>query len=324
MSSEPVVRRRDRRKLVAMGVGLVVIAAVAVLFVRTLARNWDEVREQQIRFDPLMIVATLLFTVAVPVSGLLWGRIVNTLTPGPRITRTEAISVHCASWLLKYIPGQVGSVVNKVMWGQRRGLSRTLVVVTFIYENLFLQVASIVPAVAILAVTNGFGVFTANVGTLLLPLLIFVPIALLMNQRVLYAVLSFGTTRLLKKPLPREFFLSSRKVLQFQIEFLLPRVLNGVGFVVTAAALAPTPADTWLPLAAAYVLAGGIGILAVFVPSGLGVREAVVTLFASAYMPLPQAVVLALVARLLSTVADGVVAVIYGGIRSTRPQEHGS
>jgi uncharacterized membrane protein YbhN (UPF0104 family) len=67
----------------------------------------------------------------------------------------------------------------------------------------------------------------------------------------------------------------------------------------------------WLPLAAAYVLGGAIGILAVFVPSGLGVREAVVFAFAVQMFTPAQAVLLSLLARLLSTVADAVVAVIY-------------
>ena len=65
------------------------------------------------------------------------------------------MSLQCASWLLKYIPGQVGAVVNKVLWAGKKGVSRSLVIVTFIYENVFLQLASIVPSVAILLVSLG-------------------------------------------------------------------------------------------------------------------------------------------------------------------------
>lgn len=41
-----------------------------------------------------------------------------------------------ASWLLKYVPGQVGAVVNKAVWAAKKRISRVLVIVTFVYENL--------------------------------------------------------------------------------------------------------------------------------------------------------------------------------------------
>ena len=56
------------------------------------------------------------------------------------------MAVHSASWLLKYIPGQAGSLLNKLVWGKDKGFSRTLIVITFIYENIFLQLASIIPS----------------------------------------------------------------------------------------------------------------------------------------------------------------------------------
>ena len=52
----------------------------------------------------------------------------------------------------------------------------------------------------------------------------------------------------------------------------------------------------WLPFAAAYVLAGAIGILAIFVPSGIGVREAIIVLVLSQYIPVAQAIVISLIA----------------------------
>ncbi|NTW42780.1 MAG: UPF0104 family protein, partial [Cellulomonadaceae bacterium] len=57
------------------------------------------------------------------------------------------------------------------------------------------------------------------------------------------------------------------------------------------------------------------GILAVFVPSGLGVRESVFVLIATAYMPVEQAIVIALLARLYSLIGDGVVALVYAVLK---------
>jgi uncharacterized membrane protein YbhN (UPF0104 family) len=56
---------------------------------------------------------------------------------------------------------------------------------------------------------------------------------------------------------------------------------------------------------AAFVVAGAIGILAVFTPSGLGVREAVfIALVIPAGLSPVQAVSLAALARIITTLSD--------------------
>jgi uncharacterized membrane protein YbhN (UPF0104 family) len=293
----------------------VVVVAVGYLFWSALAQNWSEVQAQHLQVNWLMAAAVVVFAIAVPVSGLLWGQIVNRLSPEPRVGAREAMAVHSASWLLKYIPGQVGSLLNKVVWGTRRGLSRTLVVITFIYENVFLQLASIVPGLLILIPAVGIGVFGRNAVTVVLPLLALVPLVAVLDRRIFHRVLSFASRRALKQELPTEYFLPTRSTLLLLAEFVVPRILNGVGFVLVAASFMDVPPAAWLPLGAAYVLAGAIGILAVFVPSGLGVREAVIFVFALQYMTPAQAVLLSLLSRLISTIADAVVALVYAGLR---------
>ncbi|EAR24698.1 hypothetical protein A20C1_11486 [marine actinobacterium PHSC20C1] len=300
------------KRLLRYALTAVVLALVAVLFWRALSENWTEVQAQKLQFNWLMVAAVVLFSVAVPVSGLLWGAIVNRLSPSSRVTPREAMAVHSASWLLKYVPGQVGSLLNKVIWGKKRGISRSIMVISFIYENVFLQVSSIVPSAAILLVSVGLVIFQDNPVTLLLPILALIPLLAVLDRRLFHPVLNFGARRVLKQELPREYFLPPLAVGGYLVAFIAPRVINGVGFVFVASSFLNLAPSAWLPLAATYVLAGAIGILAVFVPSGLGVREAVIFLFALQYMTPAQAVILALLARLLSTVADALVALFYG------------
>jgi len=294
----------------------IILVAVGYLFYRALSDNWEQVQEQDLGFSWLYVLATVIFALAVPVSGLLWGQIVNRLSPGPRAGVREAMAVHSASWLLKYIPGQVGSLVNKVVWGQKKGLSRTLIIITFIYENVFLQLASIIPSVVIILLTVGVVVFEGNPVTLLLPVLALIPLVVVLDRRIFHWFMALASKRILKQPLPEEYFLRTKYTALYLAEFVIPRVMNGAGFVVIAAAVMDVPPSLWLYFGAAYVLAGAIGILAVFVPSGLGVREAVIAavLLAAGVEP-AQAVILALLSRLISTIGDALVALIYGGLR---------
>jgi len=312
------------RKVLRFALTAAVLVVVGVLFGRALAENWAEVQEAELAFDPAMILGAVLFALAVPVSGVLWGGMVNRLAGTRVVGVRESIAVHSASWLLKYIPGQVGSFVNKVAWGARRGISRTIVAITFVYENVFLVLAATVPSVVILAWALGVDLVTDNVGVVVLPLLAVVPLLLISNRWVFHKLLAPVFRRIAKQDLPVDYFLSTPATIGFQTAFVVPRLLNGVGFVVTAATVAPFGPEAWLPLAAAYMLAGAAGLLAIFVPSGLGVREAVIVLFAAPYLGITGAIIASLLARLLSTLADVVVAGIYFTFRSSIPREETS
>jgi glycosyltransferase 2 family protein len=303
----------------------VVLVAVGLLFYRALADNWAEVQKQHLSFSWLMVAAVVVFAIAVPVSGLLWGQIVNRLTPGPRAGVRESMAVHSASWLLKYIPGQVGSLVNKVIWGQGKGLSRTLIIITFIYENVFLQLASIVPSMVILLLFLGVAVFEQNPITIALPLLALVPLAVVLIRPVFHRTMALVTRRILKQQLPEEYFLPTSSSLLLLTEFLVPRIINAVGFVFVAQSVIDVDPVLWPVFGAAYVLAGAVGILAVFVPSGLGVREAVIfACLIAAGVPAAQAAIVSILSRLISTVADGVIALIYLSLRASLAKEQNS
>lgn len=293
---------------------------VGFFFTRGLRQNWSAVRQIHLQVNGWSVVSVVLFAVAVAVSGSLWGDIVTRLGGG-HVGRLEAIRVQCASWLMKYVPGQVGSVANKLVWAGGRGISRTLVLLTFVYENVFLLVGSIVPAGVILLLWPGAEAGSGNVWRTVLPaVLALLPLVLISDRRVLGWGVGLAARRLLKRDVPKEYFLSPRANLGYQIVFLVPRIINGAGFLAVAASFLHVPAGSALPLAAAYVLAGAVGILAVFVPSGLGVRESVVVVLASRYIPVEQAIVLALVARLYSTVGDAVIALLYAVLKFWDPE----
>ncbi len=308
-------RTLPRRRLLRWTVTTVVLGVVAYFFGTGLRRNWSAVQEIDFHVDGWSVVAVVLFAVAVVVSGLLWGDMVSRLG-AVRVTRLEAVRVQCASWLLKYIPGQVGSVTNKIVWAGDRGISRSLAVLSFVYENVFLLIGSIVPTGIILLLWPSARSSSGNVWSSVLPaVLALIPLLLVADRRFFGWGVGIVARRALKREVPPEYFLGPRAAVTYQLAFLVPRIINGAGFIAVAASFIDLPPGSMVPLAAAYVLAGAIGILAVFVPSGLGVRESVIVVLASRYIPVEQAIVLSLAARLLSTMGDGVIALIYAALK---------
>lgn len=307
----PAPRVWWKRKGVRRILSTLIVCAVGVLFAVALVRNWQQVREQNLTPDWRWALAVVLFAIAVPLTGLLWRRMLLHLQPDAQVSRSEAVSVQCASWLLKYIPGQVGSTVNKVIWAGRKGISRAVVIITVIYENVFLQVCSIAPGAAVVVAALGPELFGDQPFVLGLPVLALIPLALVLWRPAFHRAVDLVARKALGRAVPQEYFLGLPTTLKMLLGFTIPRVVNAAGFVLLATSVTDVAPSEWAVFGAAYVLAGAIGILAVLVPSGLGVREAVIVAVLAPYVGVAAAIVLSILARACSTVGDALIAMIY-------------
>ncbi|MCL2594618.1 MAG: hypothetical protein FWD83_03745 [Promicromonosporaceae bacterium] len=306
------------RKALRYSFTAAVVGVVGWLFTRTLLDNRSDLADVSLRVDGWIVGAVVLFALAVTISGQLWGRMTSELS-GEHVPAIEGVRVHCASWLLKYIPGQVGAVANKIAWAQGYGVPKLLVTLTFIYENLFLLIGSLVPPSLVLLAAGAFDL--GGNQTLLLALASLIPLVALTNRHLFRWITNLLARRVLKREVPPEYFLRSGQALRYQLLYLIPRVVNGAGFVFIAVSMTAAPAATWLPLASAYIIAGAVGILAVLVPSGIGVREYVIVLLVAPHLSVEEAIVLSLAARLYATIADGIVALIYAALTAAKKRK---
>lgn len=305
--------RRPSNKALRNLLTTVLVVVVGYFFWRTLSRNLDAVKSIDFSVNGWTIGSVVVFALAVVVSGVLWGRMVSQLS-GERVPNLEAIRVHCSSWLLKYVPGQVGSIVNKVAWAKGHGISQILVTLTFVYENVFLVVGSMVPPTIILLLTGTLDLSGNH--AFLAALVSLIPLVGLTSKRLFSWMSNFVARYTITREVPSEYFLESRDSLKYQLWYLIPRVINGAGVVLIAKTMINAPASTYLPLACAYIIAGAVGILAIAVPSGIGVRESVFVFLALPYISSSEAIVISLAARVWATLADVVVAAVYFGLNA--------
>ena len=256
-------------------------------------------------------------------SGLLWGAMVASLGKVHVGARSRRSAVHCASWLLKYVPGQVGSVANKVVWSTERGISRTLVIISFVYENVFLLLGSIVPSVVILVFADAFSRDRRRrrgVGSCLPLLVAVVPLLLVMDRRLFHRGVNLVGRRALKRDVPPEYFLPPCAALRYQLgvpgaaDHQRPRLRHGGRRRSSTSPATPTcrspPRTCWRARSASWQSSCPAGSASVRRSSCCSLR---------AYMPVEQAIVLVPASRgCYSTVADAVVAGIYALLRARR------
>jgi glycosyltransferase 2 family protein len=281
----------------------IVLSIVAFVFLAvSLVRNREALSSFDLQLTWRAPLILGLFVGAVLLSGVLWGRILSDLA-GRSVDRTDAMWAHVHSWLLKYVPGQVGSVAGKVLWGEARGFQARTIVASFAYENVFHLVASLslsLPVVLAVAPDDTqqyrilIGVVVAvQIGVLL------APIGLRRVAAAKTMVLSVGST------------------LRHGLAYLLPRLLNGLGFLLVVREQLPTQSVAdWIVIGAVYVLAGILGILA----SGLGVREAVITAVLAPRLGAANALAVAAIARIYASLADVLLLLTYALFRARTPQ----
>ena len=275
MSDTPPEGKRRLRQWTFRAAQLVVVGLACAFMARTLAKHWHDV--EQLAFEPSwgsLGGATLLALLYLGARGLLWHRIVR------RTVGAYAPSLDVACWLAsqlgKYLPGKVFLVLGRVYVYRRRGASTTLVGVGFILEMAALFIA----APLLFAAGTLSTEMSAPRGLQLAAATMAVGAVVAAHPRALGALLKLKS-RLLKQSALEHPPLRARDTLSDVLHMLGSWLLLGTGLWLLSLSLAPLPLSTMPALTGAFALAGVSGIAVLAAPSGIGVREGVLTVLLS-------------------------------------------
>lgn len=241
------------------------------------------------------VLAELAGLVAVFVAVFAWRVLINGL--GSRLGVVRAAQVNLVGILGKYIPGSVWAYVLQIELGRKAGLPRSKVFVASL-----IGVGTGILAAVIYAAAS-FGPLSAKVGWIvyLLPIL---PIGLIIVSPPVLTRLVNLVLKLLRRPTldgPLRWSMIGRSI-GFQ---LLAFGCYGLHLWILARAVGAAPGFVGYLLCAAALSVGfNLGMLAVVVPSGLGVREAVIVAVLAASIPPAQALAFAVLSRVMLVVAD--------------------
>ncbi len=100
--------------------------------------------------------------------------------------------------------------------------------------------------------------------------------------------------------------------------YIIPGLLQGIGLYVLLLSLGPVPAGSYLAITGAYYTAGLAGMLAIFAPGGLGVREGILMLVLPLVVPKESAIIAALLLRLIMIAAELSLAGIFSALAARR------
>ena len=277
--------------LIRYGLVLVVVG-FAVYY---LASQWDDVvHALSLMSWQSVVLSQVLVLVGLAFGTMSWVTILNGL--GPKVPLLRGSQVLLVGQLGKYVPGSVWSYVMQMELGREYGILRPRVLVTALYAAGIGVVASLIlGALALPVVVEGH--------EWLLWLFLLLPIGLVcLHPRIMTALASL-VLKLFRRP-PLEHRVSYGTVLGSLGWSLLSYVAYGLHLWLLLNSLVDPDIGSLILLTGAISLGFTIGLLAFFLPSGIGVREAILIGAMGTLITVPQATAISLASRAMFTIGD--------------------
>ncbi len=277
---------------------------VTVFVARYMVRNWDSIVDVFRSFSAVVLVSTVLVTVAGKVMVSVQAQLITRLN-GREFTFRESFWMYSASDLVKYIPGGLWNALARVRLYTNMGMPATASAKAFALEKYWMVLGAFATGAIALApdALRAVGASSSSWVVVVVRLL-------------LIAAWVAGTWvggRLTGNPIV------PITVIRSMTEQTIMAVFLGLGVWIPLVAV---DADV-SPLVAigAFSVGRAMGYLAVFAPAGIGVREAVTLWALGSTGASTREVLVALgVNRVMTFVAD---VSSFGGSLAVRPRTNG-
>ncbi len=288
------------RTALRLGLAALVLAFLVV----AVASQWDELKEQDVEFNPIWLLPALVM-IAIPyaMAAFGWDLVLRALGHWLRPLRAQAIWAQ--SLMARYVPGTLLLVVGRVLLSEREGVPRRTTMASLIYEQGVFLVSALIVGSWLLLGAEKLGGEAERIAVLALaPLLVIV-----LHPRIFGPLSNRALTALGREPLQR--LLPMRHVLMLTAYFLFVWVVLGVGAFFAARTVFDLSFSELPAVAAANALGYGAAVLTVVFPGGLGVRDGAFALALDSALPggFALAAAVAIAVRLMTIVAEILYAV---------------
>lgn len=285
----------SRRQLLITWARRVIVLAVIVGAGYQLIHNWDEVSHTLLELPWESVVLSFVFVfIGIWLGPVVWKIMVSDL--GSPVSTKQASKIYLVGQLGKYVPGSVWAFLVQMELGKQVGITRARSFTASILAAGIGVVASLIVGVlALPALASG------NPELLWLYVLLPVGLAFLHPKPLTWIVSRL--LRLLRRP-PLPHPLRGAAIAKATATGVLLYVAEGAHLWLLVNSLGSPKFTGALVCVGTIGLAMTAGLIAFFLPSGLGARELVIVTGLAGILPYGQALALAVVSRLMFTIVD--------------------
>ncbi len=271
-------------------------ALVIVFLVWYFWKNWDDFSKIDGVNWGVFILSMLFYFVYKITLASLWHYI--TVINGCSIGYEKAVTSYLYSILGKYIPGKVFMLAARLTYYKEEDAPLPKVTVCFFIENI----CTLLGAAMLFIVSLFFFPNELLENYKWLTIVLIAAFFVCIHPKIINFILKF-IGKIFKKNL--EIPMKYSQMLKIVLLFIGNWLIVGVGFYVLSGSIYPDlQASQLLYCAGIWGVSAIMGILAVFAPSGLGVREGIIVAGLSLIMPVEYAMVISVVSRLWQTIPE--------------------
>ncbi|MGA2316322.1 MAG: lysylphosphatidylglycerol synthase domain-containing protein [Thermodesulfobacteriota bacterium] len=285
-----------------------IVLAVFLFLGKMVWDNWSQVKDTQFTFRPFpLLSSTLIFVFSYFIQ--IWAWYLITLKLKIALSPSETLKSWFYSQLGKYLPGKVWLLLSRFYFYESRGKSKKSISVALYFEIVTIIAAAGLIFLAALIFHREIWLFYSwrQSGWLVLLLLLgFVSL----HPRVLQKILNWILVQFKWEPI--SLSISYSNILWILFVCIVSWVVGGVGFYLFVDSVYPVAPQYILFLTGALAISSTLGLIAIFAPSGLGVREGALVYLFSSIMPTPVAVIISILTRIWMTLIEiGLIGMVY-------------
>ncbi len=286
----------------------IIVVAIFIFLGKMVWNNWDQVKNTPFALQPLPLVLSI-FIFAFSYFIQIWAWYFITLRLRIALSPSDTLQSWFYSQLGKYLPGKVWLLLGRFYFYESKGKSRKTVSVA-----LYLEMATMTMAAGLVflvtLIFHGERVlsYSWRQWGWLVPL--FLLGFIFLHPRVLQEILNWVLIRLKKEQV--SVSISYADILWILLICIACWVVGGIGFYFFVDAVYPVAPQYFLFLTGALAISSMLGLVAIFAPAGLGVREGTLVYLLSFVMATPVAVIVSILTRIWMTLIEiGLIGVIY-------------
>jgi hypothetical protein len=130
------------------------------------------------------------------------------------------------------------------------------------------------------------------------------------HPRVLQKIFNWALRKFRREPIVLS--ISYSEILWILLVNIMAWIVGGIGFYLFAESVFPVSSEHILFLTGALAFSSTLGLIALFAPSGLGVREGALVYLLAFIMPVSLAVIISILTRIWMTLIEiGLIGVVY-------------
>jgi glycosyltransferase 2 family protein len=229
---------------------------------------------------------------------------------GIAVSFPETVKSWFYSQLGKYLPGKVWLLLSRFYFYESKGMSRKRISVALYLETAAVIVAAGLIFLAALILFKEMGPFYSGGQFWCLALAFILLAFIFLHPKVLQGILNWILVHFKKEPV--FLSISYANIVWILFVCIVAWMVGGIGFYLFVDSVYPVSSNYILFLTGALAISSTLGLIALFAPSGLGVREGALVYLLSFMMATPVAVIISILTRIWMTLIEiGLIGVIY-------------